>query len=266
MELFYFGKPDRALFGAYHPPSETLRRNAGVVLCYPIGHEYIRAHRAFFHLATRLSEGGIHVLRFDYAGCGDSHDRPDPPDLGTWTDDVRAACQELRAGADVKRLCLIGLRVGASLAAMAAAQDGDLEALVLWDPVAEGRAHLREVRELHAQWLRGSFARPSRREPKPAVEEVLGFPLPRALERSLEDLDFHALNLGGARHSLVLDTQAEGSSAAVCRELRARGIEVEYRHVPSPSAWVKRKDAQGDAVVPVAVLEVVVSWVMQRLP
>ena len=72
MEPFYFGKSPRALFGVYHPPKAGMTRKTGVVLCYPMGHEYVYSHRAFLRLAMLLSSAGFHVLRFDFYGCGDS--------------------------------------------------------------------------------------------------------------------------------------------------------------------------------------------------
>src|SRR5262249_15774866 len=43
---FFFGSRGGRLFGCHHLPSSTPKRN-GVILCYPIGHEYELAHRAF---------------------------------------------------------------------------------------------------------------------------------------------------------------------------------------------------------------------------
>ena len=47
-------------------------RQSAIVLCQPLGHGYLRAHRAFRNLAVSLASQGFHVLRFDYYGCGDS--------------------------------------------------------------------------------------------------------------------------------------------------------------------------------------------------
>lgn len=72
MEPFYFGTPDEPLFGIYHPPVSEPVRDVGVLLCYPIGHEYIVSHRFYRQLSIRLAEAGFHVLRFDYYASGDS--------------------------------------------------------------------------------------------------------------------------------------------------------------------------------------------------
>src|SRR5215217_413896 len=84
MNPLYFGSSQKPLYGVYHPPkSQPGRpvRTTGVVLCYPLGQEYMRAHRAFRQLATLLTKSGFPVLRFDYYGTGDSGGDGDAGDV-----------------------------------------------------------------------------------------------------------------------------------------------------------------------------------------
>ena len=62
--------------------------------------------------------------------------------VADWTADVGAAV-DLVAALGVEHVALVGMRIGASLAAELAAQDDRIGPLVMWDPVA-GRAFLRE--------------------------------------------------------------------------------------------------------------------------
>src|SRR5260370_2970625 len=66
---FYFGRQGRNLFGCFHEPLQRSIRRCAVLICQPIGHEYINSHRALRQLAARLAEAGFPVLRFDYYGC-----------------------------------------------------------------------------------------------------------------------------------------------------------------------------------------------------
>src|SRR5262249_13879402 len=120
-------------------------RRAGIVICHPIGDDYIRAHRALRHLAERLQRAGFAVLRFDFAGTGDSSgDERGVERVRTWIGDVGRAVDELRARADVEEVCVAGLRLGATLAAVAAAERGDVDAVVLWSAYLDGRSYVEE--------------------------------------------------------------------------------------------------------------------------
>ena len=72
MNPFYFGSSAEPLFGAYHPPGNQVGRNLAVLICPPLGREYLRAHWALRRLADQISRDGGHVLRFDYFATGDS--------------------------------------------------------------------------------------------------------------------------------------------------------------------------------------------------
>ena len=117
---FYFGLPDKPLFGCYHEPRFGNSRKCAVVVCQPVGHEYIYSHRALRQLAVRLSDSGFPVLRFDYYGCGDSHGNAEDGEVCQWLEDIANAISEVRYRARVARVCLVGLRIGASLAMMTA--------------------------------------------------------------------------------------------------------------------------------------------------
>ncbi len=145
MELLFFGSNDVPLFGAYHAPARATTTSRAVVLCYPIGHEYFKAHRAFRLLAGLLARAGAHVWRFDYLGTGDSAGRSDEGDVEAWVANIELAIRELKAASLVPRVSLVGLRFGASLAAIVAAKDPSVERLLLWDPVPAGSTYVDEL-------------------------------------------------------------------------------------------------------------------------
>src|SRR4051812_24879615 len=175
MQPFYFGTSEKQLFGVYHPPGTKAARQPAVVLCQPLGHEYLRAHRAFRNLGAALAAQGCHVLRFDYFGCGDSGGSGEQATVEQNLADLDAAIDELKDTSGVARVSLVGLRFGATLAAHAASRRRDVERLVLWDPVSDGRAYLGEVRDLHDRWLHDRMG--TAVAPDPFHREVLGFPM-----------------------------------------------------------------------------------------
>ena len=258
LEPFYFG-PHQQLFGVYHPPARAVERAVGVVLCYPMGQEYLRAHRAFVHLAMRLAQCGFHTLRFDFSGCGDSSEEGNAAvDLKRWEDDIAIAVEELRGGSTVEAVCLGGLRLGGSLAAVVSASRGDVDALVLWDPVVSGAEYLAEIRGHHQEWLRGSFAKGRTHGKNVDDAEVLGFALAEPLVRSLELLDLLELSSLPAPRVSLLDTRGNRALGSVLDRLRWLGASVEIQRLNEPPVWVKQRDDLGNVAVPVRTLEAVV--------
>ena len=135
--------------GLLHPG----RSDRGVVICGAIGHETSGTHRGLFELAELLSSAGHHVLRFDYPGTGDSAGSGTEPDrLERSVRSVELAVAFLRLHCDVQSVTLIGFRLGALLACLAAPRAGDVEQMVLLDPVISGRHYLRELRLLASAW------------------------------------------------------------------------------------------------------------------
>src|SRR5690606_33892295 len=62
-EPFFFGPPERRLFGVYHAPCGKAR--ACVLLCPPLLHEQMRSYRFFAGVAGELAASGLACLRFD---------------------------------------------------------------------------------------------------------------------------------------------------------------------------------------------------------
>ncbi|HTZ09550.1 MAG TPA: alpha/beta hydrolase [Acidimicrobiales bacterium] len=147
----WFGPDRRPLFGILHVPDSGTAR-AGVVLCSPFGREDLYVYSTYRALAERLEELGLAVLRFDYDGTGDSAGtRHDPGRVAAWRESTRRALDLMR-GAGPTVVAAVGMRMGATMAALEAAAR-PLDALVLWDPCVSGRAFLREQQALQSVTL-----------------------------------------------------------------------------------------------------------------
>jgi alpha/beta superfamily hydrolase len=146
----WFGPADRPLLGWLTTPAGSTARG-GVLLAPPIGREGRATRFAFRRLAAKLSGLGFVTLRFDYHGIGDSAGSIDDHDLDRlWVESVTAAAEVLRS-CELTSISLVGMRLGATIAGVAAVEgDLDLSMLVLWDPCESGRAYLREVQALEA--------------------------------------------------------------------------------------------------------------------
>ena len=112
------------MFGIYEPARRGPGRRA-VVLCHPWGAEHLHAYRSMRQLSATLTAAGLHTLRFDYFGTGDSAGEMTAATLDGWHADIRAAVQELLDTTGATRVGLVGLRLGATLAAKVAAKSRD---------------------------------------------------------------------------------------------------------------------------------------------
>jgi exosortase A-associated hydrolase 2 len=152
----FFQSGDRTLFAVLHEPAAP-SRPLGFVLSHPFGEEKLWAHRVFVSFARALAARGHAVLRFDYSGAGDSGGAFAASSLDSHVADLEAAVAHLQARApSLERIGLVGLRFGATIAALAAERAGQANRgpvagapLVLWDPLIDGDAWLGEMLRSH---------------------------------------------------------------------------------------------------------------------
>ena len=223
MDFFHFGRDDR-LFGSYIPESGRAAPKAAVVLCYPFGQEYMRAHKAFRQVAILLGRKGLPVLRFDYSGTGDSAGDGTDITLERWIEDVGAAIEEVRRRSGATQVRLGGLRLGATLAALAARDRAEVERLVLWDPVVSG-----------ATFLEDAESRVGHRDG--TTWWVYGFPLSESLRSALRSVDLRDAPLPAKTRVVQMLSRPGATFEALSNALADRVGDVESRVVPSPSDW-----------------------------
>ena len=186
MNLLFFGRTGRQLFGAYHAPTPGVAVRGAAVLCPPWGPEYLVTHRILRRLAMRLNESGYHVLRFDYYGTGDSAGEREDGDLSSWYDDATLAVDELRDMSGCATVASFGIRLGAVIAWRLAAMRADVHATVLWDPVVRGEGYLRELVAAQLESDRWSLSRKRWRPSPDRAIDLLGFPLTPSMRQSIE--------------------------------------------------------------------------------
>ncbi|MEW6704979.1 MAG: alpha/beta fold hydrolase [Pseudomonadota bacterium] len=253
MTPLFFGTRRRRLFGVYTPGRAGARARAAVI-CPPFGQEYLRAHRALRQLAAGLAGAGYHVLRFDYHGTGDSGGDLPEASLAGWREDVATAIDEVCDTSGASRVTLVGFRLGAALAAEAAAErKRQVEALVLWDPVIRGEAYVNEL-------LDDTIPRADAHE-RPVARaggghEVVGFVLTEAMAAEMR-----AIDLAPLRATLPARTLAVASDDAAYARLQAWGEglpALQAAHVPNDPPWGVDRDMPG--VVPVRVLQHIMEW------
>ncbi len=264
LSIRFFDAHGRKLLGAVHLPTRLRARSVAVLLCNPFGEEAARAHRAYRVMARKFEEAGYAAMRFDYSGTGDSSGEITDVGVDIWLDDIAAAAEELRRESGSSRIVLVGLRFGATLAALCA-QRGTFRAAhtLLWDPVVDGTRYLRELGDAHDAYMDAEMGRQSPVKNRiggelPAVEltEVLGTPISAALHAQLAAID------------LARDTPPTNMTTILCTQptpdlqrLRAHWSEASRLHwidLAGSDAW-NSDAALNNAIVPMHEILAVIS-------
>jgi alpha-beta hydrolase superfamily lysophospholipase len=251
----YFKSGAETLFGWLHQPPAALRTDAGLVICKPFGYEAICAHGSLRAFADACAAIGVTVLRFDYAGTGDSSGVEGSADqIAQWCDDIRAAIEALRRMSAVKRVALLGMRLGALLASQVAARSG-AAALIAIAPVTNGRRYLRELRAYQA--TAQATAAEGAAEPIDGALEVTGFSLSAASVASLLRADLLAATVPAAPRALILDRSDLPGAKPWADALHRLGAEVRYRSLSGFPEMVATPHA---AQIPQAMIAATVEW------
>jgi alpha-beta hydrolase superfamily lysophospholipase len=247
----YFGPKDRPLFGWVHQPGDGLSRGTAV-LCQPLLREYISAHYTFRMLAEALAARGITAIRFDYDGAGDSAGTDDDPGR------IDAAVASIGHAVALARrlgdgpLALVGMRMGALLAACAAETCGSVTGVVLWDPCGSGREFLREQSALF-RLLYGKT------RPENGGTELAGSVLTPDTVEALGALVAPA-SLPSVEHALVLD-RSDRSAAGTF------GVDDERVDRMCAAGQVELMDVEPFlSQVPTLAIENITNWLEDVLP
>ncbi|EEA01527.1 conserved hypothetical protein [Burkholderia sp. H160] len=212
-------------FGWLHTGSSA----RGVVLCNTYGHEYVWTYNGMRYLADELSARGIWVLRFDYAGTGNSAGADGKPDqFEGAVSDIHAAIDVLKSETGVEHVTLCGFRVGAAFALCAALQRS-VDDLVLLAPTTSGRVYVRELSMVRKTWLE-QLAPPLRAAQQDSPFSVLGQVYSDEFKRSLESMDLLSTlskaKVAPARRALVMPART-GANDPLRDAFAALGVQAE---------------------------------------
>lgn len=234
VEPFFFGSPGRRLLGVYHPPQRAAR-DEGLVICPPLFAEYLRSHASLRRLAVTAAERGLPALRFDYYGVGDSEGNFAETTPSDWIGDVVTAARELRAIAGVRRIRLVGVRLGGTIAALAAPQIEGFQRLVLWDPVVDGQAYLAQLHATHRRLVQthawasdlGAAAQADL-----SGAELVGYPVSQPLVDGIAGLRFpdwsDILVRAGMSGKVVLGRESFGYESLVEPREEVRVVRIDF--------------------------------------
>jgi len=218
------------LFAIWHQPAKA--RFAPVVFCHPFAEEKRYAHRLFVETARELCRRGFPALLFDFRGCGDSE--------GEFTiegasSDLRAAIRFACDSAGTSECTLLGLRLGATLAAA----EPSVRSLVMWAPILSGRNYLRQT---HRRRLIRTML--SQGAPEPAAQQfwdVDAYLVGPGLREEISRLDLLAQPGMPGESVLLVGVGPTKRPPRYLSRLRERyaaaGVSVELASVVSEPFW-----------------------------
>lgn len=196
-EAFFFEHDGFRLFAICHRPAGP-SAELGFVFCHPYGEEKQASYPVLARFARELAADGFPVLRFDARGYGDSDGDLEDATVGSQLGDTLAAARQLRRRLGVSEVGLLGLRLGATVAALAAERASELGALILWSPVTDGSRYLDELlrKKMFAEMLGPGQGR-SKAELLAELEargrlDVEGQPLTREVYGEISAIDLPA--------------------------------------------------------------------------
>jgi hypothetical protein len=265
----------RGRFTALHLPAGDATR--GLVVCPPLHIEATRTYRREHLLGWELARRGIAVQRFHYRGTGHSTGDLAEVDLDGLVEDALWAAERLRARADVHQVSVLGTRLGALVAARAAASLPGA-GLVMWEPAIDIDRHLQEVfrARLLSDMRHGAVTGRTGAQLIAELEQassldVLGYPITARLRRSFLGVTLDAVVPTDPRSILVVQLGRKpalrAELSAVVDGWRARGHEVATRAIVDPTGWWFGNSDRGQTIdVRVSGIEAVSATVEHLCP
>ncbi len=249
MEIFYTGQGERRLLAVFHPGATEKLHETAVIICHPLGHEYIRYYKTLSVLAKKLSAEGFSTLRFDYFGTGDSYGNEEDLTIDTARHDLEQMVNEVKDATGFSRICLIGVRFGTLICSSVLHIPG-ICAVALWNPVLSGALYLEDLSRQHKLGMDGSFAKS-----RPGDHfEALGF----AYNDRFAHPEVTTLTVPSLVPTFIL---ADNGFWDRGKNLHPDQYPLLTRDTNEESEfWIKPKGDRDKSMVPVSDLEKIIRW------
>lgn len=222
IEPFFFR--DEQIIGFYHPSSDP-NSSRLLVICPPLFDDYRRSYRAISEVAIACADQGIHTLRFDFFGTGESQGVLEQATLSEWENDIEAAIEEGIELSGADEVLLLGVRFGATLAAQS--KHRKIVRYIFWDPVISGKDYIEwlkhvdrdiEERQMIIAW-----------DANRAIEKIPyeNFSLPSALKKDISNLTINP-NASESRAPYFVVSTNKADAALGFRHYEYAGLDYDW--------------------------------------
>ncbi len=216
---------------------------AGLVFVHPFAEEKKCSHRTFVEAARKAAEAGCASLRFDLRGCGDSEGCFEEAGLQAWRADLRAAVAFATQTLGWDRLGLVGLRLGATMAAELAEEALSLAFLVMWEPIVDGERYLsltlrRSMMRKKLTAHEGSAeAEPGQAQEAEGTVDFDGYLVPAETRRQIAEIDLLAGAKAYPGPTLLLNLSPRPKVAPPLEQLASLYVSGEAMVVRQEPLW-----------------------------
>ena len=247
----FLESPSGRLFTVQHRPARSGDIRGNVLFVPAFSEEMNRSRSLITQQALRFAEMGYASLVVDLYGTGDSTGDFCDTRWALWRRDVEAALRWLQTQPGGGCTAMVGIRLGAILAAQSIeAHAPNRAALILWQPVTDGKSHLTQFLRIR---MAAMLDRPNLPKETPATMrarfaagqsvEIGGYDIHPELAAAIEPLRLADHKPDAAVRVLWLDNASDAAagpsptSEKVIDDWRAGGVAVEHRGYPGPAFW-----------------------------
>lgn len=261
----FFG-PDSRLFTHYHQPIGPAGSTA-YIICPPLGYEGVHCHHTIKVLAERLAAHGIPTFRINYDGTGESAGSDeDPGRVSAWLSSIETAIDVATDLANIHSVGLIGIRIGATLAATVSSRRC-VSDLVLWEPCVTGAMYVREMQILASATARSLEAAAGTLPDIPGIPDGLqagGYLLTPETIDALGDLKFDEQKPLGKTRTLVIQRDDRPPNVRLVESLLDAGFDAEAEQLPGHKEMMAGAHPMS-SVVPSEIVGHVVEWASTKI-
>jgi pimeloyl-ACP methyl ester carboxylesterase len=232
--------------------------DTAIIMCGAPGFEQLCAQKGWRELAELFASRGFPTLRFDWLGCGDSlGGDEDPARVDAWRASLEQAIFFARAHLAPRHVVLVGLRLGATIAADVAARSGGIDGLVLLGPAISGRLYGRELAGL------AKVMAPLSPDATMDGLSVAGFRTTNETLESMKAIDLRKLSSPPAPRAIVFSPESQMGADDTIAHWRALGCDATLEPFDGYAAWLAEPTF---SEIPRATFERAADWIATQFP
>jgi len=252
----YYASGDETLFGWLHGVPSESSPPACVVICNPLGFEYMSGYRTIRHLADHVARRGTPALRFDYAFTGNSSGEDfKSASIMQIESDILASVAYMRRVFGQCEVTIVGIGLGATFGVLAS-RNIEQHRLVLWNPTIRGKRYIRELRLL-SNVLDQSTTKSSDHV------DAAGVYLSDSFQIELADINLTQCHFDKTKSALLIDREDIGDSSALLTTFETLGLEHDYVKM---AGYKEMMDVPTDTVVPESTIDRIAHWIQNATP